>query len=57
MACLTWDDGERSLLGRDGMFVGVIPWNWLHGESLTALVDDNVSDELENRDGRHLVRE
>ncbi len=45
-ACFTWDNGERSLLGRDGIFVGVIPWNWLHGESLTALVDENVPGQL-----------
>jgi hypothetical protein len=39
VACFTWDNGLRTLLGPTGTVVQVVPWNWQGGEALTALVD------------------
>ena len=42
VACFTWDNGVRTLLGPTGAEVQVVPWNWQGGEDLPSLVDASL---------------
>ena len=42
VACFTWDNGTRHLVGVSGEAVYVVPWNWQGGHALTSLVDSGV---------------
>ena len=42
VACFTWDDGRRTVLGPAGEWVQVVPWAWRGGHGLTGLVDDET---------------
>jgi hypothetical protein len=42
IACLTYDNGRRTLLDASGRWVTVVPWDWEAGTNLTELVDTHV---------------
>jgi hypothetical protein len=46
VACFTWDNGMRSVLGPTGAFVQIAPWNWRGGQELTSVVDASVEPSL-----------
>jgi hypothetical protein len=51
LACFTWDNGVRNILGPTGASVAVVPWNWRSGGQLTQLVDEATTSELRIRLG------
>jgi hypothetical protein len=51
IACFTWDNGIRTVLGPTGISVVVVPWSWQGGQELTAVVDKQIAEDRRIRLG------
>jgi zinc protease len=51
VACFTWDNGVRGVMGSGGQVITVTPWHWEGGSGLTSIVDSNMDEHTRIRLG------